>query len=137
MLEELKYLLEKSLAQVADIPMITISALEKTGLKRLMESVLETYGVWQTRISTGRLNRFLSRLEEQNPAPLVHGRHNRLRYMTQIKARPPTFMLWLSRPDELPGGHQRFLLNALRRDFNMPGVPIRLVLKKTKNPYSD
>ena len=137
MLDELKHRLENSLAQVADIPMITISALEKTGLKRLMEAVLETYAIWQTRISTGQLNRFLSRLEEQNPAPLVHGRHNRLRYMTQIKARPPTFMLWLSRPDELPGGHQRFLLNALRRDFKMPGVPIRLILKKTKNPYSD
>lgn len=137
MLEELKYLLEKSLAQVADIPMITISALEKTGLKRLMETVLETYAIWQTRVSTGRLNRFLSKMETQNPAPLVHGRHNRLRYMTQIKARPPTFMIWMSRPDELPGGHQRYLLNALRREFHMPGVPIRLILKKTKNPYSD
>lgn len=137
MLDELKYLLEKSLAQVADIPLVTVSALEKTGLKRLMETVLETYAVWQIRISTGRLNRFLSKMEEQNPAPLVHGRHNRLRYMTQIKARPPTFMLWLSRPDELPGGHQRFLLNALRQTFGMPGVPIRLVLKKSKNPYSD
>ncbi len=136
-LDDLKYELGRSLAQVADIPMITLSAERKTGLKRLMDSVLETYAIWNKRVPTGKLNRWLGFMEQQNPAPLVDGRHNRLRYMTQIKTRPPTFMLWLSRPDELPGGHERFLLNGLRRDFDMPGVPIRFVLKKTKNPFAD
>ena len=76
-------------------------------------------------------------MEEQNPAPLVNGRQNRLRYMTQIKARPPTFALWVSRPDEYPETHQRYIINGLRRDFDMPATPVRLIIKTSRNPYAD
>ena len=75
--------------------------------------------------------------ESQNPAPMVQGRQNRLRYMTQIKARPPTFAIWLSRPDDYPDTHERFIVNGLRRDFGIPAVPVRIVLKASKNPYKD
>jgi len=89
------------------------------------------------RIPTGKLNRWLRGMESQNPAPLVQGRQNRLRYITQIKARPPTFGLWLSRPDQYPEAHERYVVNGLRRDFDLPAVPVRLVLKASKNPYVD
>ena len=74
---------------------------------------------------------------EGNPPPLASGRSNRLRYMTQVKARPPTFAIWCSRPDELPETYQRYLSNGLRTAFKMPGVPIRILLRKSKNPFVD
>lgn len=136
-LEELKYQLSRSFPQARDIPIVTTSALEGRRLKALMDAVLSAYDVWNTRVSTGKLNRWLRGMEEQNPAPLVEGRQNRLRYMTQIKARPPTFALWVSRPDDYPESHQRYLINGLRRTFNIPGTPIRFVVKTSKNPYAD
>ena len=136
-LEDIKYQLDTTLAQVRDVSIITISALQGMRIDSLMQAVLNTYQVWNSRISTGKLNRWLRAMEAQNPAPLVQGRQNRLRYMTQIKARPPTFGLWLSKPQDYPDSHQRYLINALRRDFDIPGVPIRFVLKASKNPYVD
>lgn len=136
-LEELKYQLSRSFPQARDIPIVTISALQGRRLNQLMDAVLSAYQVWNTRVSTGKLNRWLRGMEEQNPAPLVEGRQNRLRYMTQIKARPPTFALWVSRPDDYPESHERYLINGLRRDFNIPGTPIRFVVKTSKNPYAD
>jgi len=76
-------------------------------------------------------------MESQNPAPLISGRQNRLKYITQIKTRPPTFALWVSRPEKLPEAHKRFIVNSLRRDYKIPGVPIRLLVRKSKNPYAD
>jgi len=130
--------LEKSLAQLRDVPVVTLSALN--GGKRLdkvLEAVLGVYALWNKRVPTGKLNRWLRMMESQNPAPLIQGRQNRLRYMTQIKARPPTFAIWMSRPDDYPDTHERYIVNGLRRDFDIPAVPIRIVLKASKNPYKD
>lgn len=136
-LDELQHQLETSLPQVRDVPVITISALNGLRVDQVLQSVLDVYKLWNARVSTGKLNRWLRAMESQNPAPLVHGRQNRLRYMTQIKARPPTFALWLSRPDEYPDTHERYLINGLRRDFDLPAVPVRFIVKAAKNPYVD
>jgi GTP-binding protein len=136
-LEEIKYQVETNLAQVRDVPTITISAQNKLRLDQLMQAVLDTYDLWNKRVPTGRLNRWLHAMEEQNPAPLVHGRPNRLRYLTQIKARPPTFALWVGRPNEYPETHKRYLVNNLRKDFDIPATPIRFIVKASKNPYVD
>lgn len=135
LIEELKYKLEKSLGQVKDIRMSMISALNGRNIHKLLGSVLETYTFWNARTPTGKLNRWLSRMETQNPAPLVAGRQNRLKYITQIKTRPPTFALWVSHPKELPQSYRRFLTNGLRRDFDIQSVPIRLLVRTSKNPY--
>ncbi len=136
-LAELKYQMENSLAQVRDVPFITISALNNLRTEQVMQSVLDVYALWNARVPTGKLNRWLGSMESQNPAPLVQGRPNRLRYITQIKARPPTFALWVSRADDYPDTHKRFIVNALRRDFEIPATPIRIVVKKSRNPYVD
>lgn len=136
-LEDLKYQLSTSLPQVRDIPVVTISAIKGQRVDKLLQSVLDVYALWNHRIGTGKLNRWLRMMESQNPAPLVNGRQNRLRYMTQIKARPPTFALWVSRPDDYPETHQRYLINGLRRDFDMPATPVRLIIKTSRNPYTD
>lgn len=136
-LDDLRHMLETQLAQLRDVKMVTISAQNGTRLDQLMDAVLKTYDLWNTRVSTGKLNRWLRAVEAQNPAPLVQGRQNRLRYMTQVKARPPTFALWVSRPDEYPDTHYRFMINSLRRSFDIPATPIRLVLRTSKNPYVD
>jgi GTP-binding protein len=136
-LEDLKNQLERHLAQVRDVPVVTISALKGQRVDKVMEAVLDVYKLWNKRVSTGKLNRWLRAMESQNPAPLVQGRQNRLRYITQIKARPPTFALWISRPDQYPEAHERYVINGLRRDFDLPAVPVRLVLKASKNPYVD
>lgn len=136
-LDELRHQLATQLAQVRDIPVVTISAIKGQRVDKLMQAVLDVYNLWNHRIGTGKLNRWLRGMEEQNPAPLVNGRQNRLRYMTQIKARPPTFALWVSRPDEYPETHQRYIINGLRRDFDMPATPVRLIIKTSRNPYAD
>lgn len=136
-LEEIKYLMETSLAQIKDIPYQTISALNGKNINKLLERVTDTYAMWNMRISTAGLNKWLARMESQNPAPLISGRSNRLKYITQIKTRPPTFALWVARPDKLPDSHKRFITNGLRRDYKIPGVPIRLLVRKSKNPYTE
>jgi len=136
-LDELNYKLETSLAQVRRIPTVTISALNGRNLGILMQTVLDTYALWNKRISTGKMNRWLANKESQHPAPLFEGRANRLKYITQINIRPPTFSLWLSKPQDLPGSYKRYLSNALREDFDLEGVPIRLLLRASKNPFSN
>lgn len=134
-LEDIKWKMEKSLAQIRDIPFQTLSALNGKNIDKLMDRVLSTYEVWNKRIKTANLNKWLARMESQNPAPLISGRSNRLKYITQIKTRPPTFALWVSQPDKLPDSYKRFLANGLRRDYDIPGVPIRLLVRTSKNPY--
>lgn len=136
-LDELQYQLDKSLPQGGGLSLTTISALNGHRLDGLMQTVLDAYALWNKRVPTGKLNRWLKVMESQNPAPLVMGRQNRLRYITQIKARPPSFALWVSRPDDYADTHKRFLINALRRDFDILSSPIRFFLKASKNPYVD
>ena len=135
-LAEFQYKLETSLAQIKDVPFVTVSALNGKNIDRLLETILQTYTVWNKRISTGRLNRWLAGMESRNPAPLVSGRPNRLKYVTQIKTRPPTFAIWVSRADKLPDAYRRYIINGLRRDYDIPGVPVRLLVRKSKNPYT-
>lgn len=129
--------LEVSLAQLKDVPYVTLSALTGKGIEHLMPCIQETYGHWNVRVTTGRLNRWLQKVESQNPAPLVSGRQNRLKYAAQINTRPPTFALWVSRPDKLPPAYKRYVVNSLRRDYDIPGVPVRLLVRRSKNPYTD
>lgn len=129
--------LMRSLSQVKKVPIIHISAINGKNIDRLMDMVLDTFDTWNTRISTGKLNRWIGAMESRNPAPLVGGRSNRLRYIAQIKSRPPTFALWVSRPKELPDAYRRYITNGLRDDFKIPGVPIRLLVRTSKNPFKD
>ncbi|MGH1404777.1 MAG: ribosome biogenesis GTPase Der [Alphaproteobacteria bacterium] len=135
-LDDIKHKLAHSLAQVRNIEFATISAQNGKNIDKLFYKALKTYGLWNKRIGTGGLNRWLAGMESQNPAPLISGRHNRLKYITQIKTRPPTFALWVSRPKELPDSYRRYIINGLRRDFDIPSVPIRLLVRASKNPYA-
>jgi len=136
-LEELHYKLNTALAQVRNVPIATISALHSKNLDRMMDTVLATYDLWNKRVSTGKLNRWLAGMESRNPAPLVDGRPNRLKYMAQINIRPPTFALWVSRSKEMPEPYKRYIMNGLREDFGIDGIAIRLLLRASKNPFSN
>ena len=136
-LTQLSDRLQTSLAQVTGVETVTISALKGQRLDTLLDAVLKAYDIWNKRISTGQLNRWLAAMQGAHTPPLAKGRSNRLRYMTQVKGRPPTFALWLSQPGELPESYQRYLINGLREPFGLTGVPIRLLLRGGKNPYAD
>src|SRR6185369_12556468 len=128
--------LEASFAQVKDVPIVGFSALNGHGVERLMPKVFETYDIWNKRVKTPKLNRWVREMEVLHPPPLAKGRRIRLRFMTQIKKRPPTFVLSVSQPDQLGDDYLRYLTNRLRDDFDLPGVPIRLTMRKPKNPFS-
>jgi GTP-binding protein len=129
--------LESSLPQVRGIPVVTLSALTGEGVERLMPAVADAYACWNTRIGTGPLNRWLGEAVDRHPPPLVDGRRLRLRYATQIKTRPPTVVLFSSQPSALPEAYRRYLVNGLRERFGLDGVPIRIMLRKGKNPYAE
>ncbi len=135
-LEGFKIKLETSLAQVKGLQFATISAKNGKNIDKLFYKALTVYETWNSRVTTGALNRWLAHMESRNPAPLSDGRHNRLKYVAQIKTRPPTFALWVSRPKDLPDSHKRYIINGLRKDYNIPGVPIRLLVRASKNPYA-
>lgn len=134
-LDRLNYKLETSFSQIPDVPTVTISALKNRNLDVLMQAVIDTYDLWNKRIATGPLNRWLRGMESHHPAPLVDGKPNRLKYIAQIKSRPPTFALWVSRPKSLPASYKRYLVNGLRADFDISGVPLRILVRTSKNPY--
>lgn len=134
-LRELEADLQETLTQVRGVPMVPISAKIGDGLDRLMETVLAIHETWNARVPTAALNRWLEAKTAQHPPPAVSGRRIRLKYLTQSKTRPPTFYLSCSRPDALPDAYRRYLVNGLREDFALAGVPIRLMLRKEKNPY--
>ena len=136
-LRQIEDKLQAQLAQARGVPVVTVSALRGQRLDRLMDAVIEAYDVWNRRIPTAQLNRWLERMLEQHPPPLVDGRRIRIRYATQVKARPPTIALWVSKPLDLPEAYLRYLANGLRETFDIPGVPIRLQPRKPKNPYAD
>ena len=128
--------LEESLPQVRGVPLVTISALEGRNLDRLLQTVLHTYDIWRSRVSTGKLNEWLYSATESHPPPMgAGGKRIRLRYATQVKTRPPTFAIWCSRAGELPDSYMRYLTNRLRDDFGLDGVPLRIHLRKGENPY--
>jgi len=126
-----------SLTQVKGVPVITCSAKSGKGLNKLLPAVVKLYDTWNKRISTGALNRWLDDMVTAHPPPLASGRRIKLRYMTQAKSRPPTFILFSSRADQLQESYLRYLVNGLREDFNLPGTPIRMLTRKGENPYVD
>ncbi len=134
--KKLRDRLEASFAQVKDVPIVGFSALTGRGVERLMPKVFETYDIWNKRLTTPILNRWLREMETLHPPPLAKGRRIRLRFMTQTKIRPPTYMISVSQPDELGDDYLRFLINRLRDDFSMPGVPIRVTMRKPDNPFA-
>ena len=134
-LKELKEMQERLLPQLSGAPLITISALTGRGLERLRDAIVEMHDVWNMRVTTAKLNNWLIAKTQGHPPPAPGGRRIRLRYMTQVKARPPSFMVSCSKPEDLPESYTRFLVNGLRKDFGMRGVPIRLAMRKNENPY--
>jgi len=132
---KLRERIQESLPQLQGLAAVMLSAKTGRGVERLMPAVLKTYEAWNCRISTPVLNRWLAAAQAQHPPPLVSGRRLRIRYMTQANIRPPTFALFASKPGELPDSYRRYLVNLMRRDFDLPGVPIRMMLRGGKNPY--
>jgi GTP-binding protein len=128
---------DRALPQIKGMPVVALSARTGEGLDRLMVAVLESYDVWNRRVPTSALNRFLEHAVSSHPPPAVSGRRVRLDYMTQPKARPPTFVLFSSRAAALPEVYQRYLINGLRSSFNLPGTPIRLTLRAKSNPFAE
>jgi GTPase len=127
---------DRLLPQIKGVPVVVLSARAGTGLGRLMAAVLESYAVWNRRVPTAALNRFLARAVAEHPPPATHGRRPRLDYITQPKARPPTFILFSSRASALSETYRRYLVNGLRENFELPGTPIRLTLRSKPNPYA-
>ena len=128
--------LHDQLAQAKGIPCVPICATRGQGLDKLMAAVAEMYAKWNIRISTGRLNKWLEFTTNAHPAPMVNGRRIRLKYMTQIKTRPPTFAAFASQAAQLPESYSRYLVNNLRKDFGITGVPIRIYVRGAENPFS-
>lgn len=127
---------QRLLPQIRGVRAVPVSGERGQGIVRLMENVEMAHRIWNRRISTGRLNRWLEEVMAHHPPPAVSGRRLKVRYMTQVKTRPPGFVLSCSRPEAMPQSYLRYLVNGLRQDFDMPGVPVRLSLKKPDNPFA-
>ena len=138
-LRSLREAFERLLPQLRGAPLITVSAKTGRGLDRLQEAVMRAHEVWNRRINTSHLNRWLSGMVEAHPPPAPGGRRIKLRYMTQAKTRPPGFVVMCSYPDKIAESYSRYLVNGLREDFDMPGTPIRLWMRGQgdQNPYKD
>ncbi|MEX0408914.1 ribosome biogenesis GTPase Der [Aquibium sp. LZ166] len=136
LLAELREKTDRLLPQARGIRAVTVSAETGRGLDKLMDAVLKTHEIWNRRISTGRLNRWLEGVIAHHPPPAVAGRRLKIKYVTQVKARPPGFVISCSRPDAMPQSYIRYLVNGLRESFDIPGVPIRIMLRAPDNPYA-
>jgi len=136
LLAELREKTERLLPQVRGLQAVTVSAETGRGVDKLMEAVEKTHRVWNRRISTGKLNRWLEGVLAHHPPPAVAGRRLKIKYITQVKTRPPGFVLSCTRPDAMPQSYVRYLVNGLRETFDMPGVPIRMVLRASDNPFA-
>jgi GTP-binding protein len=128
---------EQLLPQLRGVPLVTLSGLQGRNIDKLMQAIFAIEKRWNTHISTARLNRWLGAVIEKHPPPAVSGRRLKLRYMTQAKMRPPSFIIFGSRPEAVPTSYLRYLTNSLREAFDMPGTPIRIWTRGSKNPYVD
>ncbi|WP_442881207.1 ribosome biogenesis GTPase Der [Bosea sp. (in: a-proteobacteria)] len=135
LLAELKEKANHLLAQVRGVEIVPLSGLAGEGIDRLMQAVFRSYDVWNRRVSTARINRWLEGVLSAHPPPAVAGRRIKIRYMTQAKARPPTFALFGNQLDHLPVSYTRYLVNNLREAFELPGTPIRLHTRGGANPF--
>ncbi|PWK68214.1 ribosome biogenesis GTPase Der [Aminobacter sp. AP02] len=135
-LAELREKTERLLPQARGLQAVPMSAETGRGLEKLMDAVMKTHRVWNSRVSTGKLNRWLEGILAHHPPPAVAGRRLKIKYITQAKTRPPGFVLSCSRPDAMPQSYVRYLVNNLREAFDMPGVPIRMALRTSDNPFA-
>jgi GTP-binding protein len=129
--------LSVSLAQLKGLPVVTLSAETGAGMRRLLPTVRAAHAVWNRRLPTAALNRWFEHALERHPPPMIGRGRIKLRYVTQAKARPPTFVVFGTRAEQLPEDYQRYLVNGLRESFDLPGVPIRLQLRGTSNPFAE
>jgi GTP-binding protein len=138
-LRDLRQQFETLLPQLRGAPLVTVSARTGKGLDKLQQAIMRAHDVWNRRVTTAQLNRWLVGMLEQHPPPAPGGKRIKLRYITQAKTRPPAFVVMTSHPDLMPESYKRYLVNGLRADFDMPGTPIRLYLRDQgdKNPYKD
>jgi GTP-binding protein len=127
---------DHALPQVAGVPIIAVSGLLGEGIDLLMEAIVGAYTVWNKRVSTSALNRWFEQAVDANPPPAVSGRRLRLNYITQAKARPPSFILFCSRADAVPQSYLRYLTHSLREAFDLPGTPVRITLREKANPFA-
>jgi GTP-binding protein len=135
LLKELREDATRLLPQVRGAAVVPLSGLAGEGIDKLMKAIVDTYEVWNRRVPTPRINRWLADALSANPPPAVSGRRIKIRYMTQVKSRPPHFALFGNQLDALPKSYTRYLVNGLREAFELPGVPIRLSLRTSKNPF--
>ncbi len=136
-LAELRKAAEAMLPQLAGAPLVPVSALSGQGLDKLMKAAFTVYEAWNKRIATAELNRWFGAALERHQPPAVSGRRIKLRYITQANARPPAFVVFSSRPEALPESYLRYLVNDLKKTFGLGPTPVRLYVRKTKNPYAD
>ncbi len=127
---------ERYFNQIRGVKIVTMSGIQGQGIDKLLDAVFEAYEAWNSRVSTAKLNRWLDKVVINHPPPAVAGRRVRLRYMTQPKTRPPHFVAFASRPEQLPESYTRYLVNSLRATFNIHGTPIRFSYRKGENPYA-
>lgn len=136
-LAKLRDRVEFSLPQLKGVPVLTVSARDGRNLDRLIEEAFAIRDVWSKRISTSKLNDWLGYMTEAHPPPMVRGRRIRLKFMTQAKTRPPSFMISANMAEDLPDDYRRYLINGLREDFGLAGVPIRIMIRGKKNPFAE
>ncbi|MGC0371704.1 MAG: hypothetical protein DGJ47_000403 [Rickettsiaceae bacterium] len=136
--DEFEYKINKLLAQVKDVPVVYMSALNKENINLVLDECVNIYKLWNKKISTSKLNDWLSFALDNHPLPLHKklGRRVRIKYITQTKTRPPTFKLFTNDPSSIPDSYKKYLINTLRADLGMPGVPIRFYFVKSDNPYA-
>ena len=133
--DNIKNQLSISLSQIKEIPIVFMSGLHNKGIEKLFEKIFYVNEKLNTRITTGKLNRWLTTILENNPPPLYKGKQNSIRYITQVNIKPPTFAIFMSSPEDLPNSYKRYLLGSIVKTFNLFGVPIRIILRKGNNPY--
>ncbi len=136
LLAELREKTERLLPQMRGVKAVTVSGETGEGLDRLMKAVSETHEIWNKRVSTAKLNQWLERMVAHHPPPAVAGRRVNIKYITQVKTRPPTFILSTSRPEAVGTAYMRYLINGLREQFGLTGIPIRITMRKSDNPYA-
>ena len=135
LLQGVRAALDEGLSQVKGVPLLTVSAATGRGIDTLLEVAFETREAWSRRVGTGELNRWFEKAIEKNPPPAPGGKRIKLRYLTQARNRPPSFVLFGTRVDQLPASYERYILNGIRRDLGFGAVPVRLTLRAPKNPY--
>ena len=135
LLEDLSYRLEDVIPQMKGVPLVPVSAERGEGMDALMKQALRMYELWNTRLGTGELNRWLDEATQRHTPPMIGGRRLKPRYITQSKTRPPRFILFANRDSDIPDSYERYLVNSLRETFGLPGIPLRMFWRAGKNPY--